>query len=242
MTTITKFIVIIITSILLSSCNFDLNMGPGVRGNGNVMTIDRELKGDFNSIKVSAGMNVYLTQSDSQSVVVEADENLHELISTRIEDGVLKITSEGNIRSSKALKVMVQFDNVDQISAHSGSDVYATNTITADYLKLSTDSGADMEVDVITTSLHCSTSSGSDLVVTGKTEDLKAEASSGSDLQASSLMASTCSASASSGADISVNSSKKLIVKANSGGDVNYFGNPETIVKNGVTSGSIQQQ
>ena len=242
MTTITKFITITVLSMLLFSCKFDLNMNSGVKGNGNVMTIERNLDGDFDQIEVSAGMNVYLRQTDKVNIAVEADENLHDVIITKIEDGVLKITTDKGVRSSKKLKIMVDFIEVNSISSSSGSDVYSVETIVADNLKLNTSSGADMEVDVRTKDLQCSSSSGSDLVVTGRTDNLIAEASSGSDLEAKNLIALTCRASASSGSDISVNTSKKLVASASSGGDVNYYGDPETVEKSDSSSGSVHKK
>ena len=44
MTTLAKIIVTAVMALLLFSCNFDLRLNPGVRGNGNVITENRTLK------------------------------------------------------------------------------------------------------------------------------------------------------------------------------------------------------
>ena len=91
MTTLTKITIAVLMSLLLFSCNFDINLNSsGVTGNGNVSTIDRTLEADFTEIEVSRGLDVYLTQSDAASIKVQADENLHDIIITKIENGVLK--------------------------------------------------------------------------------------------------------------------------------------------------------
>ena len=64
MTTLTKFIVGLIVSYLLMSCQFNSNYGFGVNGNGNVQTQERHVNENFDEIKVSRGLDVYLTQSD----------------------------------------------------------------------------------------------------------------------------------------------------------------------------------
>ncbi len=102
MTTLTKILVSIVLGLLLFSCNFDFNINSGVRGNGNVTTVDRELNGDFDEIKVSRGLDVYLTQSNIESLSVQADENLHDIIMTKIEGNVLKIYADENISYSKS--------------------------------------------------------------------------------------------------------------------------------------------
>ncbi|WP_052143728.1 head GIN domain-containing protein [Wocania ichthyoenteri] len=242
MTTLTKIIVATLLSLTLFSCNFDINMNSGVRGNGNVETQERTINEPFSAIKATEGLNVYLTQSNSESITVEADENLHDLIITEVVDGVLKIHTSENIGKSTSKKVMVSFKNISAITSTSGSDVYSTNTITTNHLKLNSTSGSDMKLEVNTSILECKSTSGSDLRLSGKTEKLIAEATSGSDIKASNLIAESSQVKATSGADISVNTVKELTAKATSGGDIRYYGNPEKVNKNKSSSGSVRKQ
>ena len=91
-----------------------------------------------------------------------------------------------------------------------------------------------------TEKLNCNSSSGGDIRISGTTTLLIAEASSGSDIKASNLKAETSKVKASSGADISVNTSKELTARATSGGDIRYSGNPQTIDKSDSSSGSVR--
>ncbi|WP_298894282.1 head GIN domain-containing protein [uncultured Psychroserpens sp.] len=242
MTTLTKFTIAVIFSLLLTSCNFDINFDTGVRGNGNVSTVERTLDGDFDQIAVSRGLDVYLTQSDTPMLKVQADENLHDIIITEIDEGVLKIYADKNISRSEAKKVMVNVKDINLITSTSGSDVYSTNTIIADNLKLVTTSGADLEIDIDAESTTLRATSGSDLKVSGTTNDLNAEATSGSDIKARELKAQNCTASVTSGADIIVNAEQKLKANASSGGDIKYYGNPTNVDTNDGVSGSIRKQ
>ena len=52
----------------------------------------------------------------------------------------------------------------------------------------------------------------------------------------------TTVAEANSGADVTVNTSKELTARANSGGDVKYYGNPDTVNKSDGPSGSVRKQ
>ena len=124
MTTLIKIIVASLLSLTLFSCNFDLNMNSGVRGNGNVTTQERIINESFTTVKATEGLDVYLTQSDNESITVEADENLHELILTEIKDGVLKIHAKENIGKASSKKIMVSFTDIVSIVSTSGSDVY----------------------------------------------------------------------------------------------------------------------
>lgn len=240
MTTLTKIIVTTLLGVLLVSCNFDLNLG--VKGNGNVTTTDRILNDDFNAIEVSRGLDVYLTQSETEGIRVQADENLQEIIIVEVENGVLNIYADENIGTSSSKKVMVNFKDITRISTSSGSDVISTNVITANELEIYTSSGSDVELEVEVESLICESSSGSDIKLSGTTNTFRADASSGSDIKAANLKALKTKAQATSGADITVNTSKELTASANSGGDIKYYGNPEKVEKSDGPSGNIRKQ
>ena len=242
MSTLIKIIIATLLSFSLFSCNFDININSGVRGNGNVKIVERSLNQPFTSIKTTEGLDVYLTQGENISLSVEADENLQELIITEVVDGVLKIHTLKSIGSCKAKKVMVNFKDITEIKATSGSDVFSTNTIKANDLVLSTTSGSDMTLNVNTTNLICKSTSGSDLKISGKTNNLVVETTSGSDFKGENLVAQSADAKATSGSDITLNTENKLIAKATSGGDIKYYGNPKIIDQSSGSSGSIKKK
>ncbi len=240
MKTTTKITLGLIVSFVLVSCQFNGNFNFGVKGNGNVIKEDRTISENFNSIEVSRGMDVYITQNDNVSLMVEADENLHDIIITKVEDNTLKIYADDNISSSKAKKVFVYFKDVQKISSTSGGDVYSTNLIKTESLNLSTTSGSDMELEIDVDVVECESTSGSDLRLTGTANKLYAKATSGSDIKARDLKVGYCKANATSGADIVLNASDELYAKASSGGDIKYYGNPDKVTKKGGVSGNVR--
>ncbi|MBJ7880847.1 head GIN domain-containing protein [Gelidibacter salicanalis] len=240
MSTVIKIIIATILSFSLFSCNFNFN--TGVNGNGNVITKERVLEQSFDQIEVSGGMDVYLTQSASESITVEADGNLHELIITEIENNTLKIYPSENINFNAVKKVMVNFKNVKKITSASGSDVYGTHTISQESLELQASSGGAMDLELKTKTLNCSTSSGSDLILKGTADKFHAQASSGSNINAEHLKILFANTKATSGADINVHVSDELIANTASGGDITYSGNPIKIDKSEGVSGHVKQQ
>lgn len=242
MATLTKLIVSTILSLLLLSCEFNTSWGTGVKGDGNVISEERALNDNFNEIHASRGLDVYLTQGNSENVTIEADGNLHDLITVKVINNVLEISTEENIGSASSKKVLVTFKDLSRIVATSGSDVFSTNTINVDNLDLETTSGSDMEIELNVESLVCSASSGSDLEVSGKTRKLNASATSGSDIDAEELLAENSNVNANSGANVTLNATKELIAKANSGGNITYYGNPEKLDKSEGVSGGIYKK
>lgn len=237
MSSLIKLIIASILGLLITSCNVNF----GVRGEGNVQTIERNLNGSYEQIEVSHGLDVYLTQGDTESISVQADENLHDIIKTEIEGDVLKIYAEENISYSEAQKVMVSFKTLSRISASSGSDVYSKNTFNIESIRLTTDSGSDMTINIKAKNIDCGSSSGSDLRLSGSATNLIANASSGSDIKAGDLTVETSRVTASSGADVIVNTTRELHASASSGGDIRYLGNPETVDKTDGVSRTVSQ-
>ena len=242
MNTLAKLIISGLLSLLMMSCNFDFNIGTGIAGNGNVTNEERTISESFTTIEASRGLDVYITQGSDYTITVEADENLHDIIVTEVENGTLIITTTENIRSSTSQKILVNVKNLERVEASSGSDVYTENTLKSNTLRIEASSGADINIDVDVQNLTCHASSGSDINIKGKTINLNAEASSGSDINAKNLMAEYSKVAAHSGADITVNTSKELTANANSGGDVRYYGNPEKVKKSDGVSGSVSRQ
>lgn len=232
MSTLIKITVTAILSTLLTSCN----LGMGVMGNGNVITKERPISGSFDQIEVSRGLDVYLSQSETEGVSVQADENLHDLVIIKTEGNLLKIYADKNISHSSAKKVMINFKNISKISSSSGSDVYGTSSISGENLELHSSSGSDMALEVNVKHLRCVASSGSDLKLRGTAEVFFAKASSGSDIKADELVAAITNATASSGANIYINVLKELTAKTQSGGNITYLGNPETLNKSAGVS------
>ena len=237
-----NYFFIIFAGLVLTSCQFNGDFGLGVKGNGNVIKEDRSISESFNAIEAGRGIDVYLSQNDKTSITVEADENLHDIIITEVENNTLKIYAEDNIASSKSQKVLVTFTNVQQIESWGGSDVYSTNIIQSDELKLKTTSGSDMELEIEVDVADCESTSGSDLRLSGTANKLYVKATSGSDIKAGDLISNTCNARATSGADIILHAKEKLYATATSGGDIKYYGNPVEVSTKDGASGNIRKQ
>ncbi|HSG68712.1 MAG TPA: DUF2807 domain-containing protein, partial [Bacteroidales bacterium] len=62
----------------------------GEKGNGKVVKQLRDVKG-FNSLEVGGAFTVYLSQGDKESLTIEADENLLDLITTEVHGDRLEI-------------------------------------------------------------------------------------------------------------------------------------------------------
>jgi len=182
MTQLTKFILGIVLSLFLSSCAFDINFGEGKRGNGNVISEDRNATETFNRISAQEGIDVYVTQGSTPSIEVEADDNVIALIRTDIKNGKLRIHAEENIgRATK--NVFVTLPVIEALETSSGadlgSDIKASN-FNVDDCNASASSGSDVLVNV-NGKLIADASSGGDIRYSGEPKSVsKNKSASGS--------------------------------------------------------------
>jgi len=227
-----------ILCLILSSCWF---MGPSVKGNGNVTEEVRQVA-EFDQIHVSRGMNVYVTQGSPAKVVVIADNNLHELIETKVEGGILKVFINENIRWAKEKKVMVTVEKLSAVQTSSGSNVWSTNQIMSENLELKASSGANLTMDVNSKDLKADCSSGANIKLSGLAKEADLEASSGANLKGPDLKAENCKMRVSSGANVSSTVSGRLEAHASSGGNVVYYGEPTETDVNTSSGGNIHKK
>jgi hypothetical protein len=239
-TILSKLTIVIVTTVLFSSCAVD--MLNRVSGNKNVVTQDRKINDDFTSIKVSTGLDLYISQSNNVSLRVEADENLHDIIITEISNGVLKVYSEKNIWKAKARSVYVSVKDLEELKATSGSDVYTENTLRVGNLRVMTTSGADARMTVNAENITTSSTSGSDIKLMGTAVNHTAKATSGSSIKSYGLKSQNVIAKVTSGANIDVYATESIDAVATSGGDIDYKGNPRQVNKKSTSGGSISAE
>ncbi len=227
-----------IFSVLCTSC---IGFGPSIKGNGKVVEENRQM-GSFDGIRVSRGMDVYISQDSVQKVVVEADENLMDVIQTRVEDNNLVITVTENIRDAKAKKVHITVKNLNEISAMAGSNVFTEETLRFDNVKLSSMAGSNLKLDLVTKSLLARAAAGSNILLRGLSKNAECKAMAGSNIRAQDFKVYKGTARANSGSNIWMTVDNEIDANASSGGNVYYFGNPATTnVKNSSGGNTIHK-
>lgn len=232
---ITRIVITAAIALVFASCNFH-----SIKGSGNVTTETRSIGGDFKSIDANRGLEVELIQSAERGVTVIADDNLHGHIKTKVENGVLVITSDiSNFRGAASKKVVVRMPVIENIQVSGGVTFEGKNTIRGKEIRVQSSSGSEINIDLEYDSADLQASSGSNITVKGKALKLETESSSGSDIDAQDLLANDIKARASSGSSIDVHPLASLDAKASSGASVDYSGHPGVLHKKASSGGSV---
>lgn len=185
--------------------------------------------GSFTKISASGGVDVYFTQSNSQKIEIEADEDLIKDIKTRVESGKLIIEREkknlswGN--NKKSMKVYVSAPAIEEVNISGGVDFYCEELKCNSGFKLNASGGADADITklLVSKSTEILTSGGADIEIKNmETKDCILSASGGGDIDANIQASGNIEMNASGGADIKVSGQAKQVnANASGGSDIN---------------------
>ena len=209
--------------------------------------VPRSVKG-FHAIKVSDGIDVYLSYGDEAAAVSASEERYRDRIKTEVENGVLKIWYDREnynglvFTNRRNLRAYVSFRELDMIHASAGSDIRVEGVIKGNSLTMKISSGSDFKGTVDVNRLDVDQSSGSDIEISGKANTVSIEASSGSDFNGYALITDVCTARCNSGSDVTITVNKELKARASSGSDINYKGSATLVDVSKSSGGSVSRR
>jgi hypothetical protein len=183
----------------------------------------------FNSIGVSSGIDLYLTQGTTESLTIKGDDDLIKdvvieqngtSLTIKYKDGI----NWGRLFKNQSIKVYVNFKSLKGLAASGGSDVYTQNAIKATDFTVAASGGSDLELNLTCTNFSLSISGGSDADLKGSAENMSVTATGGSDVDAYGFVANNAKVNTSGGSDVNINVNKGLEVNASGGSDVHFKG------------------
>lgn len=200
---------------------------------------------NFNEVSVSSGIDLYLTQSNSENIRINAHPDLIKDVIIEKEGNNLRIKYKdgvnwGRLFKNQSIKVYVNYKTLTAISASGGSDVYTQNTLKTDRLSLSASGGSDLKLDVVAKDVEIQTSGGSDVDLKGSATNMEVSTSGGSDVNALNFVVDYAKVSSSGGSDANIYVNKALEASASGGSDINYKGNA-SVKNNSSKSGDVNR-
>lgn len=213
-----------------------------VRGNGNVTTSNRN-EASFNGVKTAGSFDLYVTQGETQSIRIEAEENLLKYITTEVEGGVLKVRVRRgvNLRPRKDMKVFVTAPRFKELGiAGSGNIVTESDIKSSDNMEFSIAGSGDIRVSAIDAPKITVRISGSGSAnIAGTTRDAEFRIAGSGDVKCKELKAENTEVHIAGSGNVWTYCSQNLDVHIAGGGDVHYLGNPVNVKQKIAGSGNL---
>lgn len=219
---------------LLSSCN--LIGGERVNGNGNIVTETSDLSG-FSGVSVGGAIDLYVSQGNSYSVKVVADENLQQFLRITKDGDVLNIRPENNmnLRSSSGIKVYITSPTINKLGASGASNIIAETALQGNELYIDLSGASTAKVDLDYSGVEMDLSGASTAELRGKSKSIDIEGSGSSHVNAMDHTTAEANVDISGASSVNIFVTEKLDAEASGASEVVHSGGARV---NSNTSGA----
>lgn len=208
----------LVLALAIVSCDDDDGFGSGVRGSGEVTTEEREVSG-FDSIVLLGSGDVIVDVDGTESLVIEAEDNILPLLTSDVRGGRLELGASENISPTEGITYTIGAARLEGFEIAGSGAVVATN------LGCST--------------LDASITGSGSIDVEGGCDAIDVTIAGSGEYEGADLVAATGSVAISGSGSALVNVTDDLDVTVSGSGDVEYLGDPnlaETISGSGSVS------
>ncbi len=189
-----------------------------------VATQERQV-GTFSSVRQTTFADVYISYGEDHSVTVKADADIIDRIITRVEDGVLTITSKGNFRNVHVLDVYVTMPKLDKLVNTGSGDIECKGPVKGKNVQISIVGSGDLHADFDVVNLELKITGSGDVSLEGVRGVLQLSLTGSGDVLASDLQLDTCAVYIAGSGDVKLKGkAANLITKIVGSGDLNAYG------------------
>lgn len=198
----------------------------GVEGKGPIVTKTLNLD-DFNSFTLAISGDVYFQQGNQQSIKVEGQQNIIDLLSTEVKKDHWKIKFDQNVSRVKGLKIYITMSDLTYVGLSGSGNVVGEGTFkNLEDVGLAVSGSGDLGIALAAKSIESRISGSGNIEIGGSTQRHSIRISGSGDIEASDLSSDDCEVRISGSGDVQIDVRKQLDVRISGSGDVEYRGNP----------------
>lgn len=210
--------------LLLAACD---GVGGIRRGSGNVITEERDVSG-FDQIQVTGSGMAEVIQGETESLVIEAEDNVMPTIESEVRDGVLVLgqKANANLNITKPVKYTVTMIDIAGF-AISGSGAISSDSVDTSIIELAISGSGNIDITSLDgDSVEANLSGSGDVQVSGDVADQVVEISGSGKYDAADLRSATAVITIGGSGSATVWVDTTLDVTVGGSGDVSYYGDP----------------
>jgi hypothetical protein len=218
--------------ILAVGCSIPLN---SITGSGRMTTETRSVS-NFDGVTLAGFGDLTIIQGDSESLTVQAEDNILPYITTQVANGTLVIgydTRYGSdwIRPTQPIKFNLALKNLNTLEL-SGAGNIQSASLTSDQLVLRVSGAGNIKIDKLEAKeLTTSLSGAGNLNIAGQAASLDSRLTGLGSLQAGNLKSQSAKVTISGAGSATMAATESLDVTLSGIGSVEYYGNPKVTQK-----------
>lgn len=221
--------------ILLCLCFLTLTFAcskskKSIAGSGNIVTQTRNVK-SFEQIMFSGNGNLFISQGEEESVRIEGEDNIIDLIQTLVVDKTLRIDYKKSslatlINSKQPINVYVQVNSIQEIRLAGTGNIITAKPLKAHSLKLSIGGSGNAKIEVVGHKLVSILSGSGRFEISGMAENQDIWISGTGVYQGFGLTSNVANVNITGSGQVYVNVQDDMDVRISGAGTVIYKGNP----------------
>jgi hypothetical protein len=126
----------------LNSCYIDLC--HDTIGRGELVTEERQVN-SFYEVDMKIAGNVYFTQGSAQALVIEAQENILNILRTRVINGRLEIYFTDYVRQYEDINIYITYPQIEKFILSGAGSIVASNTVVCNHIEFLITGAGDIE-------------------------------------------------------------------------------------------------
>src|SRR5262245_17173588 len=207
---------------LVTSCNFNINFDPGIRGSGKVVSEPRNVSG-FREVVLKGSGNLVIEETGTESLTIEADDNLLPYLTSEVSGNRLTLVTKDNtnVAPSKEITYKLTVKDLNNIELAGSGNINA-RSVKSDHLKATIAGSGNISLD--------GTADESDVTIAGS-----------GNYQSPHLRSKIVKVSIIGSGDADLNASETLDANIGGSGTVRYSGDA-AVTQRIAGSGSVQKQ
>lgn len=222
-------VLVLATAVLLPACSAIGNLAGSLRGEGPMVSEDREV-GDFSAIRLEGIGTVNVSEGAQTAVRVEAQENLLPYLETAVENGTLVISAREsvNLVPTQGIFYYVTTPRLDQVDMAGLGEINVPR-LSGDDVDVRVGGGGNITVDELAAGrLNAVLSGLGDVNIEGGSVDEQVVMlSGGGSYNAGDLESRATEVTLSGLGSATVHASETLDARLTGGGNISYYGRPQ---------------
>lgn len=212
-----------IMAVFAASCKWTVGV---VRGSGDLVTEERDVSG-FDELHFSGMGSLIIEQGDEESLIIEADDNIIDLIESEVRgrDLDIKFRRGFNVIPTTKMKFYLTVIDLDRIDLSGVGDVDCESFQTDD-LEFRISGSGNVDFTIEADSLETRISGLGDIDLEGKVDSHIVKISGSGKYEARELESTECEVDVSGLGSATVNVSEELDISISGAGNVYYIGEP----------------
>lgn len=218
-----------IVSLLLSACGIGFGRRI-IRGSGDVVSESREVSG-FDKVRIEGAGELYLTQGETESLKIEAEDNIITEITSKVENSTLVISFDDEsfddtVIPTEPIKFYLNVIDIAGLNI-SGAARVVSESINSEKFVLDVSGAADIDIDSLTAdSLEMNFSGGVECDLSGEVRDLTLVVDGAGSFDAADLKSANSDITINGVAEVKLWVTEELDISINGAGSVRYYGKP----------------